>query len=255
MTAKLYAMTCGHLTAGLKDMIEGGVGRVPLPVPSFLIEHAKGRVLFDTGMHPQCRNDAATRLGERTAQRFGFEQFGADDDVKSRLEAIDRDAARIDWVINSHLHFDHAGGNALIPNATLLVQRLEWQAATNPELAAQIGLRSDEIAHGHAVQQVDGEHDVFGDGSVVCIPTPGHTPGHQSLRVRTATGEAVLTGDACYFCATLRERRLPRFVHDREQMLASLDTLAGLERNGAKLFFGHDPEAWQQVPQAPLQAI
>ncbi len=255
MVAKLYAMTCGHLGAGMKDMIEGGEGRAHLPVPAFLIEHPKGRVLFDTGMHPQCRVDPAARLGEGTARRFAFDQFGAADDVKSRLQAIDRDPAKIDIVVNSHLHFDHAGGNELIPNATLIVQKREWQAAHNAELAAATGLRPGEVELGHTVQQVDGEHDVFGDGSVVCIPTFGHTPGHQSLKVRTAHGEAVLTGDACYFCETLRARRLPRFVHDREQMLASLDRLEALQSQGARLFFGHDPAAWADVPQAPLQAL
>src|SRR5262249_17301027 len=85
--------------------------------------------------------------------------------------------------------------------------------------------------------------------------TPGHTPGHQSLRVRTEKGEVVVTGDACYFCRTLRDRRLPRFVYDRAEMLASLDRLEALERGGAKLFFGHDPDFWKAVPQAPAPAF
>ena len=65
----------------------------------------------------------------------------------------------------------------------------------------------------------------------------------------------MLTGDACYFCRSLRERRLPRFVYDREQMLASLDQLAALEQGGAKLFFGHDANFWKEVPQAPVPAF
>ena len=111
MTAKLYAMTCGRLVGRLKDMIEGEDGQVALPIPSYLIEHPKGRAVFDTGMHPQCRTDAAGRLGERVARLFGFEHYGPDDDVKSRLESIDRDPAKVDFIVNSHLHFDHAGGN------------------------------------------------------------------------------------------------------------------------------------------------
>src|SRR5690242_16475842 len=108
MTAKLYAMTCGHLVGRLKDMIEGEDGRVALPIPSYLIEHAKGRVLFDTGMHPQCRTQAAARLGERVARIFGFEHYGAGDDIASRLESVDRDPRKVDYIVNSHLHFDHA---------------------------------------------------------------------------------------------------------------------------------------------------
>ena len=188
MTAKLYAMTCGRLVGRLKDMIEGEDGPVALPIPSYLIEHPKGRALFDTGMHPQCRTDAAGRLGERVARIFGFEQYGAHDDVKSRLESIDRDPGKVDFIVNSHLHFDHAGGNELVPNATMVVQRREWQAAQDPETAAKVGFFKADFDHGHPVKQVEGEHDLFGDGSVVCIPTYGHTPGHQSLKVRTRVG-------------------------------------------------------------------
>jgi N-acyl homoserine lactone hydrolase len=86
-----------------------------------------------------------------------------------------------------------------------------------------------------------------------CVwPTHGHTPGHQSLRLRLDRGQIVLAADACYFCQTLRERRLPRNMYDREAMLASLDRLEGLKRSGARIFFGHDPEFWQTVPQAPV---
>ena len=102
---------------------------------------------------------------------------------------------------------------------------------------------------------IDGEYDAFGDGSVVCFPTYGHTPGHQSLRLRLATSEVVLAADSCYFCRTLRERRLPQNVYDREAMLASLDLLVGLEQRGARIFFGHDGEFWKSVPQAPAKIV
>jgi N-acyl homoserine lactone hydrolase len=105
------------------------------------------------------------------------------------------------------------------------------------------------------VVQVDGEHDVFGDGSVMCLPTYGHTPGHQSLKLRLAAGEVVLAADSCYFCRTLRERRLPKNVNDRDAMHASLDRLARLEASGARIFFGHDGEFWKTVPQAPTAVI
>jgi glyoxylase-like metal-dependent hydrolase (beta-lactamase superfamily II) len=70
--------------------------------------------------------------------------------------------------------------------------------------------------------------------------------------LRLDHGEVVLAADACYFCQTLRERRLPRNMYDREAMLASLDRLEALERGGARIFFGHDPEFWKTVPQAPV---
>jgi N-acyl homoserine lactone hydrolase len=250
MSVTLYAMTCGHVTGSFGRLMEGGEGDITVPVPCYLIEHPKGTALFDTGMHPELQRDVAGRAGARIAQLFRV-HYSAGEEVSARLEALDRDPARIDLVVNSHLHFDHVGGNECIPNATVVVQRREWEAGMDPEIAAARGFNRRDYDLGHKVKTVEGEHDLFGDGSVVLLPTYGHTPGHQSLKVRLATGDVVLAADSCYFCRTLRERRLPAVVHDREEMLRSLDRLAGLEAGGARIFFGHDPEFWKSVPQAP----
>src|SRR5947207_15243015 len=106
MTVKLYAMTCGHLTGPFDALMEGGEGRIDLPIPSFLIEHPKGRALYDTGMHPELRTNAKGRLSERLNRTFDFSRFGPKDDIKSKLESIDRDPGKIDLIISSHLHLD-----------------------------------------------------------------------------------------------------------------------------------------------------
>jgi glyoxylase-like metal-dependent hydrolase (beta-lactamase superfamily II) len=254
MGLNLYAMTCGHVTGSFGRLMEGGEGDVTVPIPSYLIEHDKGSVLFDTGMHPDCQHDPLGRAGERLAKLFRF-HYSPGEEVSARLEQIDRDPRKIDLIVNSHLHFDHVGGNQCIPNAAMVIQKREWDAAMDPEMAAARGFNRRDYDHGHELRLVDGEHDLFGDGRVVLVPTPGHTPGHQSLKVRLDTGDIVLTADACYFCRTLRERRLPVVAYDREQMLASLDRLARLESGGARIFFGHDPEFWKTVPQAPAPVI
>ncbi len=254
MTLKLFAFTCGWLEGERGQLMEGGAGRVELPIPAYLIEHPRGRVLFDTGMHPDCQHDPAGRIGPRVSELFSF-NYRPGEEISARLEAIDRDPSRIDLVINSHFHFDHVGGNALIPNATMLVQRREWEAGMDPDTAAKRGFNPRDFDLGHKLRLVDGEHDVFGDGRVVCLPTYGHTPGHQSLRLRLDNGDIVLAADACYFCQTLRERRLPRNMHDRAAMLASLDKLAHLEAAGARIFFGHDALFWKNVPQAPAAIV
>jgi N-acyl homoserine lactone hydrolase len=251
MTLNVYAFTCGWLEGDYGRLMEGGEGRIRLPIPAYLIEHPKGTALFDTGIHRDCQHDPAGRLGERLTKLFDFD-YHPGEDIAARLEAIGRDPAKIDLVVNSHFHFDHCGGNALIPNATLLVQRREWDAGMDPDQAAKSGFDPRDFDLGHKLRLVDGEHDVFGDGSVVCVPTHGHTPGHQSLKLRLESGEIVLAADSCYFCRTLRERRLPRFAHDKEMMRATLDRLAALEAAGARIFFGHDPEFWAAVPQAPM---
>ena len=250
MSVKLFALTCGRLTGNLGYLMEGGEGRADLPIPAYLIEHPKGTALFDTGMHPDCQRDPAARVGARIAGLFSFD-FRPGEEISARLEAIDRDPTKIDVIVNSHFHFDHVGGNALIPNAAMVVQRREWEAGMDPDSAALRGFSRADFDPGHKVIKIDGEHDLFGDASVVCLPTYGHTPGHQSLRVRLPSGDVVLAADACYFCRTLRERRLPQRVYDRQAMLASLDLLASLEAAGARILFGHDGEFWKGVPQAP----
>ncbi len=250
MGVKLYAMTCGRLTGALSNLMEGGEGEVILPIPAYLIEHPKGTVLFDSGMHPDCQRDPTARAGARIGAWFKFD-YRPGDEVSARLQAIGRDPAEIDILINSHLHFDHVGGNALIPNATVVIQKPEWEAGMDPDIAALRGFNRADFDLGHKIKMIEGEHDLFGDGSLVLFPTYGHTPGHQSLKLKLASGEVVLAADACYFCRTLAERRLPVRVHDRDAMHASLEKLAQLQKGGARIFFGHDSEFWKTVPQAP----
>jgi glyoxylase-like metal-dependent hydrolase (beta-lactamase superfamily II) len=153
--------------------------------------------------------------------------------------------------VTSHLHFDHVGGNASLPNARVVVQRREWEAGRDPDLVRRNYYDPRDYDLGQDLLLLDGEHDLFGDGSVVCVPTYGHTPGHQSLRLRTGSGELVLTADACYLRRTLERLQLPGTVFDRDAMLASLQRLRALESAGARLLFGHDAEQWQSLPRAP----
>lgn len=250
---KLYAMTCGWLSCNLKEMLAGAEGRITFPVPAYLIDHPKGLVLFDTGMHPRSLEDPYTQVG---ALARAFEVHSKPgDDVRSRLQQMDIDPDRIRYLINSHLHFDHTGGNELIPNARVIIQETEWEAGKTPELVQANAYNPINYDLGHLVQRVKGEFDLFGDGTIVTIPTFGHTPGHQSLRVRLPSGEIVLAADACYFCETLANLHLPALVFDRAKMINSLLLLRKLQRNGARIFYGHDPEFWRDVPQAPLVVV
>ena len=145
-------------------------------------------------------------------------------------------------MVLSHLHFDHSGGLHQIPNATLVVQRREWEAGFDREVAASYFLPRRYFDLGHKVQLIDGEHDLFGDGSAVCVPSIGHTPGHQSLRVRNAQGDHILVGDACYNCEVVETRAFPAFA-DHAAMNRSLDALLALGGPETVMVFGHDPGA------------
>jgi N-acyl homoserine lactone hydrolase len=123
----------------------------------------------------------------------------------------------------------------------MLVQGSEWDARRNPDTAARCSFNSRDFDLGQKQRLVDGEH-VFGAGSVA--------PGHQSLDFNGS--EIVLAADACYFCQTLSERLLPalRLRPRRDAGLAR--PVGALERGGARIFFGHDPEFWRTAPQAPV---
>jgi glyoxylase-like metal-dependent hydrolase (beta-lactamase superfamily II) len=250
---KLYAMTCGWLTSPLRNFLADAEGEIRVPVPCFLIDHPRGPVLFDTGMHPQTQTDPHARLGV-LADIFAVE-FRAGEEVSGRLQAIGVDPARVRYLVNSHLHFDHTGGNGEISNARLVVQRREWEAGNDADQVRKQFYNPQDYHHGHDVLTVDGEHDLFGDGRVVCLPTYGHTPGHQSLRLQLDAGTVVLTADACYLRRTLEDMHLPAVVHDADAMRRSLERLRALRDAGARLIYGHDPEAWARVPQGPMPVL
>ncbi|MEI9994497.1 MAG: N-acyl homoserine lactonase family protein [Rhizomicrobium sp.] len=245
MTAALFAFTCGHLSDARDAFLAGEAGRITVPIPAYLIEHRQGRVLFDTGLNLALQQAAAI---DRPAQAI---DFPPGTDIASHLARLRLRPADIRYVVNSHLHFDHCGGNAFFPDATLIVHAKEWRAAQLPSTQAAGIYNPANFAHMETVRVLDGALDLFGDGDVVVFPTPGHTPGHQSLRVRIASGSVVLAADCCYLRQTLDTLHLPAQAYNRDQMLESLAELRRLQGEGARIFFGHDGEFWRTVPQAP----
>jgi N-acyl homoserine lactone hydrolase len=250
---RLFAFTCGWLTGDMGGFLIGEPGQIRVPVPCFLIDHPKGKVLFDSGLHPDAAVDPEGRLG-LAAELFEVE-FAPGQDVRSRLEAADIDPRRVTHLINSHLHFDHTGGNATIPDARLVVQRREWEAGADADLVAANFFDPKDYRTGHDVLLIDGEHDLFGDGRVTCLPTYGHTPGHQSLRVGLEGGDVILSADACYLQRTLDLMHEPGVAYDATQFRQSLRRLRELRDAGARIIFGHDPGQWEEVPQAPVALV
>jgi glyoxylase-like metal-dependent hydrolase (beta-lactamase superfamily II) len=250
--AGIYALSCGYLEFDRKlffPQSERGTA-MTIPVPSFLIVHPKGKVLFDTGLHCDAVSDPVARLGESMAKIYRV-RSRRDENVIDQLALLGLRPDDVTHVVNSHFHFDHCGCNALFPRAQFLVQQDEMRAARS------VDSKYDGKDWDHPLDYltVDGERDVFGDGALVLLPTPGHTAGHQSLRVRAGPRlQYVLAGDACYTREHLERDLLPvaAAVWDAGAMRDSLATLRKLEqRDGATLIFGHDPRQWQEIPHAP----
>ncbi len=228
--------------------------RWTVPIPGFLVVHPEGRLLFDTGIHCGAIADPIGRLGERRAKLFGLRSRPGDD-VVSQLALLGLRPDQVTYVVNSHLHFDHCGGNAFFPGSTFLVQRKEMEAARDPGVLAQQRYfpSFQDFDHPLAYRLVDGEHDVSGDGTVLLLPTYGHTPGHQSLRVRAGKGtEWVLAADACYTQENMDRDLLPGVLWDASEMAHSLARLRELrDRRGATIVYGHDPGQWQELRRVP----
>ena len=245
---KLFAFTCGTFQSPQSFFGTDDQEIVNSPVPAYLIVHPKGLALFDTGLNMRYRREADARLGPTD---WGFD-IDESAEIAARLRAIDVDPADIKWIINSHFHADHCGGNASIPNATLVIQDRERAAARNATNPLLYDPRDYDL--GHPVLAIDGEHDLYGDGSVVIFPTFGHTPGHQSARVSLASGDVVLTADCCYLKYNLDALVIPDLTHDKEQALDTLRNLRRLRDGGTRIFYGHDREFWKTIPQSvPIQ--
>lgn len=238
MPVRVRPLECGWLTSDTGSMLSGRLGRMHMPVGAFLVEHEQGTVVFDTGMHPDLVEDAR-RLGPLESM---FEvHLEPDGLLGARLRAADLDPADVDLAVLSHLHYDHAGGLVQVPDARMVVQRREWSAAQDPVLA-ELGIyQPADFDIGHEVQLLEGRHDLFGDGSVVAVPTPGHTSGHQSLLIE---GRLLLVGDACYCQLALDEDVLPPVAADAELQRAGFVWLREQAAAGVRLVYSHDPVQW-----------
>lgn len=242
---RVRGFCCGWIGADIGGLIDGEKGLVRIPVPAYLIEHAGSTLVFDSGLHPDVRDDQSAR-SRALAPDFDCDlPEGAD--LSNRLEACDVDPADVDLLVLSHLHFDHVGGSGLVLNAELVVRRAEWLAAL-ADVEGETYMAAD-LDIGERLRLLDRDWDVFGDGRVTLLSTAGHTAGHQSLLLRTdGGGELVLCSDACYLRRSLQALALPPSAFDGDAQLQVFERLRRLESAGARLIFGHDPEQWPTGP-------
>jgi glyoxylase-like metal-dependent hydrolase (beta-lactamase superfamily II) len=236
MTVTIQALECGSITIDFGGLVKGQTGRIRVPVPAYLIEHPRGTVLFDLGLHPSL-GQSPDRLGH--LRDILTVDLPTEAELANRLGSVECDPSDVDLAVPSHLHFDHVGGLAEVPEATLVVQGAEWADACASAAGGPYVV--DDFDLGHARRLLDGEHDLFGDGSLRLIPTPGHTAGHQSLLVE---GRTLLVGDACYCQLALDTDALPAASHDEDRHRQTFAWLREQQRRGVELVYSHDPERW-----------
>ena len=241
MSVRVRPLECGWLTTDLGSMLTGHIGEFRLPVASFLVEHDRGTLVFDTGMHPDLVH-GTSRLGPiESMYEVDLPEHAL---LGARLADCGVDPSAVDRAVLSHLHYDHCGGLTEVPEARIVVQSTEWTAGQDP-LMAELGVyHPPDFRTGQDVECIDGSVDLFGDGSVVTVPTPGHTAGHQSLLIE---GRLLLVGDACYCQLALDEDALPPFAADAEQQRAGFAWLREQASAGIELVYSHDPVQWAEL--------
>ncbi|MDB5410160.1 MAG: conserved hypothetical protein AttM-like protein [Rhodospirillales bacterium] len=227
---RLYVLQCGEVHAPDQSRWSPGVN-VGKPIVNsdncYLIRHGEDWLLWDTGYN----DDYA---GKPDGTKNGDSVVFRKESLAAELAALRLKPADVRYVAISHMHPDHTGNVDLFPTSTIVMQRVEYDAI--------MALPKPPFKPDHSVLTLAGDWDVFGDGSVTILSTPGHTVGHESLFVRLKkTGAVVLSGDAVHFKDNWDNRRVPSINFDKEMTLASMQRLADvMAQNHAQLWINHD---------------
>jgi glyoxylase-like metal-dependent hydrolase (beta-lactamase superfamily II) len=207
----------------------------------YLIKHGQGWMLWDSGLTDAL---AAMPEGQKPADPKATHWYRPKT-LASQLEQLGVKPADIKFLAVSHTHPDHVGNVEMFPQAMLLVQKAEYEWP-NP---LGVGRFKPE----HPVTKLEGDKDVFGDGSVTIISTPGHTPGHQSLLVKLPkTGALLLSGDAVHFQSNWDNRGVPSGNTGQEQTKTSMNRMAEImAKEKAALWINHDKAQRDSLKMSP----
>jgi len=241
---RLYVIDCGWAHAADQSLWSPGVNAgVPIDLSDncYLIHHTtEGYVLWDTGITDQL---ASLRDGINVpALKETWRRSGT---LITALAGVGVKPADVRYVLLSHVHPDHAGNVEEFPDATLVMQKAEWNFATT------LPQKPFNLQHKNLL--IEGDKDLFGDGSLTILSTPGHTPGHESLLVDLPkTGYVVLSGDVVHFQSNWDKWRVPGFNFDKAASVASMDKIARiLAEKHAQVWINHDKPSSDARRHAP----
>jgi glyoxylase-like metal-dependent hydrolase (beta-lactamase superfamily II) len=242
---RLYRLDCGRSLANDESVWTPGenVGKpVEFSSTCWLIKHGGRWLIWDTGVPESALNDSK---GWSTLPQLIV--YHLDQSISGQLSAIGLTPDDIHYVAISHTHGDHIGNVALFPKATVLIQRVEyaWISSpdgTNANVNQLKALARKLMGSPEHLRLLDGNTDVFGDGSVTLFPTPGHTPGSQSLLVHLKkSGFIILSGDVAHSAANLRNDVVPTLNTDKAASVTSMENVkVMMGRYHAQLFINHE---------------
>jgi N-acyl homoserine lactone hydrolase len=220
--------------------------QIVVPCPSFLIQHERGLVLWDTGLYPGAADDPVGVFGQGLVDFLGM-QYEPHQRVDRQIEALGFSLSDIKFVIASHAHFDHAGGLYLFPQAKIIMGAGEISYALWPmPHHVDFFRRADILAvPRQSIYEVARELDLFGDGSITILPSPGHTPGSLSLLVQLPSRAFILTGDAIHIREELDTLLPLPDDHNPVEAVRSIERIRLLATtNDAAIWIGHDLRDW-----------
>jgi glyoxylase-like metal-dependent hydrolase (beta-lactamase superfamily II) len=254
---KLYVFTSGSLGGFPKAALQmGGQGNIDwAPVSFYVLKHPKGNVIIDTGNNDKTITDADGWWGP-LAKGFGL-KMTKDDAIPAQLAKIGLKTDDIKYVVAGHLHLDHGGNVSQFPNSTLVVQDDELKAAWWPDVGFSVYYIPGDFADTKKMNivRLNGDLDLFDDGSVRVMRAPGHTPGSQFVVVKLPkTGSVILTSDVVYLKENLDKNLIPPIpgTVDPGAAYRSYQRIRLVrDANNAQIFYGHDPEVFKATKHAP----
>jgi len=241
---KLYILNCGEGVAGDISRWSPGVNEgksMDFVDTCYLIRHAQGWFLWDTGI-PDAVAAMPNGLAPADPKAIHWRRPKT---LAAQLDQLQVKPSDIKAMAVSHTHPDHIGNVEMFPTSVLYVQKAEyeWPGADG----------APRFKPEHPTTKLEGDRDVFGDGSITILSTPGHTPGHQSLLVKLPkTGAVVLSGDAVHFRDNWDNRRVPALNFNKEQTQASMQKIADtLTKENAQLWINHDKAQRDGLKMSP----
>src|SRR5258707_1662851 len=248
---RLYILDCGHATfkdmGGFSDTGEYDGKSGEIADPCFLIRHPKGDLLWDAGLgdhynYPKEGSDAAPGVHVTVPVT-----------LLAQLQSLKLTPKDINFIAFSHLHWDHTGTANEFPDSVWIMNKAEltWALVLPPPGGV---LPETWSAYKNAKNETsEADYDVFGDGRVMILRAPGHTPGHQVLKLKLRkSGTVILSGDLYHLRANRLLKRVPVYNTERADTLASMGRIETILKNThGRLIVQHDPKDFQVLPKPP----
>lgn len=253
---KLFRLDCGHSLANDESVWTPGenVGRsIEFSSTCWLIKHGNEWLLWDTGVPESALNDPR---GWSTLPKLIV--YHLDKSLTAQLAEVGLKPGDITRVAISHTHGDHIGNMGLFPSSTILMQRAEYSWIHSPNgpndnVNQLMALARKLLDTPKSLQLIDGDTDVFGDGSVTLLSTPGHTPGHQSLLIHLKnSGFIILSGDVVHLEENFQKNIVPSLNTSKAESIASMERVRQLiAMYKARLFINHDKKQTDTLKLVP----